>query len=46
MEKIFIYDRYGLELLSCQFAGVSVEGKPKEEDLGMFSKVEEIGSEY
>ena len=29
MEKIFIYDRYGLELLSCQFAGVSEEGKPQ-----------------
>ena len=29
MEKIYIYDRYGLELLSCQFAGVSEEGKPQ-----------------
>ena len=29
MEKIFIYDRYGLELLSCQFAGVSEEGMPQ-----------------
>jgi hypothetical protein len=29
MEKIFIYDRYGLELLSCRFAGVSEEGKPQ-----------------
>ena len=29
MEQIFIYDRYGLELLSCQFAGVSEEGKPQ-----------------
>ena len=29
MEQIFIYDRYGLELLSCQFAGVSEEGMPQ-----------------
>ena len=27
MKQIFIYDQYGLELLSCQFAGMSEEGK-------------------
>lgn len=29
MKQIFIYDQYGLELLSCQFAGMSEEGKPQ-----------------
>ena len=29
MKKFFIYDQCGLELLSCQFAGMSEEGKPQ-----------------
>lgn len=29
MKEIFIYDQLGLELLKCQFAGVSEEGKPQ-----------------